>query len=353
MRSPRAQESWQIGPRPSRVSTPSAAAKLASDPPRERSATSGMPSSRSARRREPEQPAGAALLQRRSRETTAHPQLDPVAACRGDRRPDAGEQRVSARDVGRAQVDVQLGLARHDLPRRPAAEHADARLRPVARAALDRRDERGEDRDGARALVLVGRDVRRAPVRRHVERADRAPRDDHAPARPARLEPQARVGGEGVLLDPRPARRAAQLLVRDDEHLDRAQPRRPVRQRHAQRMRGHDHAALHVADARPAQPVAVAGHRPALAPHRVRVPEEQQRRPGPELPPRGQLVAGARHLEPPCREQLAEPVGHRVDPGHVVGARVDRREPLDLREHRRELARELPPQVARPYHPAR
>ena len=174
-----------------------------------------------------------------------------------------------------------------------------------------------------------------------------------APAGPARLEPEARVGRPGALLDPRPARRAAQLLVRDDEHLDRAEPLRLVRQRDTERVRGHDHAALHVADARPAQPVAVAGHRPALRPHRVRVAEQQQRRPRPQLPARRQLVAGARDLEPARREQLAEPVRDRVDAGDVVGARIDRREPLDLLDHRRELVRELPPQFARPYHPAR
>ena len=66
-----------------------------------------------------------------------------------------------------------------------------------------------------------------------------------------------------------------------------------------------------------------------------------------------ELVAGARDLEPPRREQLAEPVRDRVDAGDVVGARIDRREPLDLLQHRRELTGELPAQFARPYHPAR
>ena len=48
IRSPRAHESWQIGPNPSSVGTPSAAAKLASEPPRELTGSSGSPSSRAA-----------------------------------------------------------------------------------------------------------------------------------------------------------------------------------------------------------------------------------------------------------------------------------------------------------------
>ena len=113
-------------------------------------------------------------------------ELDALAACGIHRGVDPCEQRVRGRGVGRAQVDVELGLARDDLPRRPAAEHADARLRPVARARP--RARRRAARGPRRRSRPRPRGPRRAPCARAPSRTSRPPHRARRP-RPRRASP--------------------------------------------------------------------------------------------------------------------------------------------------------------------
>src|SRR5581483_6740899 len=103
-----------------------------------------------------------------------------------------------------------------------AAEDADAQPRGVPSEPLELADERRDRGHRARTLVFVRRAVGAAPAGADPQRADRAAFDDHTPAGPSRLEPEARARPAGVALDPCAAGGAAELLVRHDEHHDAA-----------------------------------------------------------------------------------------------------------------------------------
>ena len=121
-----------------------------------------------------------------------------------------------------------------------------------------------------------------AAGREDAHRADCTAARDHAAARSRCLEHQAsgRLACRGF--DRRAATRAAPLLVRHDQQADRAEARRPSAAERGDRVHRGCQRALHVADARTAEPAGIGAERPvgqrADRPDRVGVAEDQDRR---------------------------------------------------------------------------
>lgn len=83
-----------------------------------------------------------------------------------------------------------------------------------------------------------------------------------------------------LLFDPGPTTGTADLLVRDDQHSDRAYAGQRLFQQNSQCVQRHDDAGFHVTNPRPGQESAVIGEWPlrhgAGGPHGVGVAQHQQ-----------------------------------------------------------------------------